>query len=183
MLLFVRLVQDDLVVYGYLMIIHGRLPWTNFIVHGRLGSTSTIIVYEHIFLFWGDSWSNLLYWLWTSHLDELEMNYFLLLHQLPLCSKGRPRHCCDFNKISLFRTPRVAKLLVGQSCRSRFLKELPRVNFWVASVVSLILLLGLINSAFSFMPLTFFSFSLLPSCPRASSSSRPSFIRYFLFLF
>ena len=129
MLLFVRLVQDDLVVYGYLMIVHGRLPWTNFIVHGRLGSTSTIIVYEHIFLFWGDSWSNLLYWLWTSHLDELEMNYFLLLHQLPLCSKGRPRHCCDFNKISLFRTPRVAKLLVGQSCRSRFLKELPRVNF------------------------------------------------------
>ena len=53
--------------------------------------------------------------LWTSHLDEMEMDYFPLLYQLPFCSKGRPGHCRDFNKVSLFRTPRVTKPLVGQS--------------------------------------------------------------------
>ena len=66
--------------------------------------------------------------LWTSPLDELEMDYFPLLYQLPLCSKGRPGHCRDFNKISLFRTPRVTKPLVDQSRRSRFPKGSPRVN-------------------------------------------------------
>ena len=85
--MFVRLVQDDLVVHGYLMIVHGWLPWTNFIIHGRLGSTSTIIVYEHIFLFWGDSWSNLLYWLWTMTLDELELR--LIFYFSIICNQKR----------------------------------------------------------------------------------------------
>ena len=108
---------------------------------------------------------------------------FSLPHQLPLCSRGRLGYCRDFNKILLFCEPRVTKLLVGQSCWSHFPKEPPRVNFWVVSVISLTLLLGPINSVFSFMVLTFLSFSLLPSRPRASSSSPPSSIRYFLFLF
>ena len=140
-------------------------PWTSFLVLGWFLILLVLLALDDPYG-WIGEWTN-----------------FSLSHQLPLCSKGRLGHCCDFYKISLFRTPRVAKLLVGQSCRSRFPKELPRVNFWVASVVSLILLLGPINSAFSFMPLTFFSFSLLPCRPRASSSSRPSLIRYFLFLF
>ena len=163
-------------------------PWTTFIdefiVHGRLHWSRVVLLSMNTFPSFGVIlgptcsigfgrylWMN---WSWTN---------FLLPYQLPLCSKGRPGYCCDFNKISLFCEPRVTKLLVGQSCRSRFPKESPRVNFWVASIVSVTLLLGPINSAFSFMPLTFLSFSLMQSCPRASSSSPPSSIRYFLFLF
>ena len=48
---------------------------------------SSVIVHERFSFFWVDSWINLLCRLWTIHLDELEMDYFLLLHQLPLCSR------------------------------------------------------------------------------------------------
>ena len=153
---FVRLVQDGSVVQGYLTIAHGRTWWT-------IMSSIEDLIYGVVLLFMDVSSSsgqysgiNLRSWLWTSHLDEMEMDYFPLLYQLPLCSKGRPGHCRDFNKISLFRTPRVTKLLVGQLRRSRFLKSSPRVDLWVVSVASSTLLLGPINSAFSFMPLTFF---------------------------
>ena len=61
---------------------------------------------------------------WTSW----RWNYFPLLYQLPFCPKGRPGHCRDFNKVSLFRTPRVTKPLVGQSRRSLFPKRSTRVN-------------------------------------------------------
>ena len=58
---FVRLVYDDLVVLGHLMIVHrGRRvyhPWETSLIK------SNIIFHEHFTFFWGDSWSNLLYWL------------------------------------------------------------------------------------------------------------------------
>ena len=163
-------------------------PWTTsmneFIVPGRLHwprviSSSMNILYSSGVILGPTCSIGSGRFLWTNR----SWTNFPLPYQLPPCSKGRPGYCCDFNKISLFCEPHVAKLLVGQLCRSRFPKKSPRVNFWVASVVSVTLLLGPINSTFSFMPLTFLSFSLLPSRPRASSSSPPGSIRYFLFLF
>ena len=58
--------------------LHGRVyrPWETWLIK------SSIIVHEHYSFFWGDSWSDLLYWLWTMPLDELELGTnFLLLHQ------------------------------------------------------------------------------------------------------
>ena len=99
------------------------------VVRGRLKLMEWCYLFNGRFsFFWVDSWINLRCRLWTIRLDELEMDYFPLLYQLPLCSKGRPGYCCEFNKISLFCEPRVAKLLVGQLCQSRFPKQSPRVN-------------------------------------------------------
>ena len=154
-------------------IVHGRLHWSRVVLLSMNIFPSSGVILSPTCSIGSERylWTN---WSWTN---------FLLPYQFPLCSKGHLGYCCDFNKISLFCEPRVAKLLVGQSCRTRFPKESSRVNFWMASIVSVTLLLGPINSAFSFMPLTFLSFSLLPSRPRASSSSPSSSIRYFLFLF
>ena len=154
-------------------IVHGRLHWSRVVLLSmNILPSSRVILGPTCSIGSGRClWTN---WSWTN---------FLLPYQLPLCSKGRPGYCCDFNKISLFCEPLVTKLLVRQSCQSYFPKESPHVNFWVASVILVALLLGPINSAFSFMPLTFLSFSLLPFRLRALSSSRSSFIRYFLFLF
>ena len=80
---------------------------------------------------------------------------FLLPYQLPLCSRGRPGYCCDFKESFTFCEPRVAKPLVGWLCRSHFLKELLRVNFWMANVASVTLLLGPINSTIPFHTLHF----------------------------
>ena len=109
------------------MAAHGRPSWTIMSSMGDLTYRVALLFNGRFSFFWVDSWINLRCRLWTNRLDELEMDYFPLLYQLPLCSKGRPGHRCDFGQISLFRTPRVAKLLVGQSCRSRFPKESPRV--------------------------------------------------------
>ena len=181
---FVRPLYHDLFVLWNLIILHGRPLGTS------LSSMGDFIILQRYYRPW-TSFLLLGWFLILLALLALDDPFgrtgvgtnFPLPHQLPLCSKGRPGYCRDFNKILLFCEPRVAKLLVGQSCRSRFPKEPPRVNFWVASVVSLTLLLGPINSAFSFMPLTFLSFSLLPSRLRALSSSPSSSIRYLLFLF
>ena len=80
---------------------------------------------------------------------------FLLPYQLPLCSRGRPGYCCDFKESFTFCGSRVAKPLVGGLCRSHFPKELLRVNFWMANVASVTLLLGPINSAIPFHALHF----------------------------
>ena len=54
--------------------LHGRVycPWETSLFR------SNIIVREHLFFFWSDSWSPLLYWLWTITLDELELG--LIFH-------------------------------------------------------------------------------------------------------
>ena len=52
--------------------LHGRAyrPWGTSLIE------SSIIVHECFSFSWGDCWSNLLYWLWTSHLDELAIVVF-----------------------------------------------------------------------------------------------------------
>ena len=141
---FVCLVYDDLVVPGRLIIIHGRPSWTS------LSFMGDFIVQEQYYRPWTSflllEWFLIL--LAPLALDDTfgrtgVGTNFPLPHQLPLCSKGRLGYCSDFNKILLFCEPRVAKLLVSQLCRSRFPKEPPRVNFWMARVVSLTLFLGL----------------------------------------
>ena len=99
---FVRPVYDDLVVPGHLIIVHGRPLWTSLSSMGdfcsrsilssmNIFSSSEVILDLACSISSGQSfWTN---WSWTN---------FPLPHQLPLCSKGRPGYCCDFNKISLF---------------------------------------------------------------------------------
>ena len=74
-------------------------------------------------------WTN---WRWTN---------FSLSYQLPLRSKGRPgyRHNLKLIYMGLCE-PRVVKSLVDLLYTSRLPKEMPRVNFWVARIVSLTLL-------------------------------------------
>ena len=139
-------------------------------------------------------WTN---WRWTN---------FLLSYQLPLRSKGRPGYRRNLKFIYMgLCEPRVAKSLVDLLCSSHFPKEMPRVNFWVACVVSMTLLhrllfpiasprvirwmdgvallsplLGPIYiyiyiGAFSLLPLTSLTISFLPTRSRASSSFFPSF--------
>ena len=140
--------------------------------------------------------------LWTNK----RWTNFSLSYQLPLRSKGRLGYWRNLKLIYMgLREPRVAKSLVDLLCSSCLPKEMPRVNFWVACVVSLTLLrrlhfptesprvihwmddvaslsplLGPIYiyiyiGAFSLLPLTSLTISFLPTRPRASSSFPPSF--------
>ena len=74
-------------------------------------------------------WTN---WRWTN---------FSLFYQLPFRSKGRPGYRCNLKLIYMgLCEPRVVKSLVDLLYTSRLPKEMPRVNFWVARIVSLTLL-------------------------------------------
>ena len=74
-------------------------------------------------------WTN---WRWTN---------FSISYQLPLRSKGRPGYRRNLKLIHMsLCEPRVVKSLVDLLCTSRLPKEMPRVNFWVARVISLTLL-------------------------------------------
>ena len=75
--------QDSLVIQGYLTITHGRTLWTIML-------SIEDLIYGVMLLFMDVSSSsgqysgiNLYSRLWTSHLDEMEMDYFPLLYHKP----------------------------------------------------------------------------------------------------
>ena len=142
--------------YGWLnrpllIIVHGRLHYSPSIdnVHGRPyyrpSKTSSIVYHilvQETFLVFlvmildlvrslGHGRS-----LWTN----CRWTNFSISYQLPLRSKGRPGYRRNLKLIHMgLCEPRVVKSLVDLLCASRLPKEMPRVNFWVARVVSLTL--------------------------------------------
>ena len=124
-------------------VVHGRCPWTislssmgDFVVHEQYSGLRTSL--------------NLLGWfLILSALLDLDDPYGEigdeLISHYPISCPFVQRVVQDIGVIwSIFiwfylYEPHVAKPLVGLLCQSHFPKEPPRVNFWMAHVVSLTL--------------------------------------------
>ena len=127
---FVHPLYDDLVVPGHLIIVHGWPLWTS------LSSIGDFIAQEKYY----HPWTSFLLLGWFLILlallaldDTFGRTGVGLIFHFPISCPFVQRVVQDIVVILIrfhfFCEPRVAKLLVGQSCRSHFPKELPHVNF------------------------------------------------------